>query len=35
MKSGELVAVFDIDSPLPGAYDETDRKYLEEIVEMI
>jgi GAF domain-containing protein len=35
MKSGELVAVFDIDSPLPSAFDETDRKYLEEIVEMI
>ena len=35
MKSGELVAVFDIDSPVPGAFDETDRKYLEEIVRMI
>ena len=35
MKSGELVAVFDIDSPVPGAFDKTDRKYLEEIVRMI
>ncbi len=32
---GELVAVFDLDSPVPGAFDETDRKYLEEIIGLI
>ncbi|MEM7741194.1 MAG: GAF domain-containing protein [Pseudomonadota bacterium] len=30
---GELIAVLDIDSPVPSTFDETDRQYLERIVE--
>ncbi|MDQ3389208.1 MAG: GAF domain-containing protein, partial [Gemmatimonadota bacterium] len=30
--AGELIAVFDVDSDLPAAFDETDRRHLEEIV---
>jgi GAF domain-containing protein len=35
IKGGELVAVFDIDSTEPGVFDETDRKYLSEIVGLV
>ncbi|MEM6914537.1 MAG: GAF domain-containing protein, partial [Pseudomonadota bacterium] len=30
---GELIAVLDIDSPVPSTFDETDRQHLERIVE--
>ncbi|HOW88794.1 MAG TPA: GAF domain-containing protein [Elusimicrobiales bacterium] len=33
LRDGEVVAVLDIDSELPGDFDETDRRYLRAIVE--
>jgi len=35
IRNGELVAVFDIDSPVPGLFDGTDEKYLKEITDLI
>ncbi len=35
IRNGELVAVFDIDSPVPGSFDGTDEKYLKEIIDLI
>ncbi len=35
IKNGELIAVFDIDSLIPDAFDETDEKYLTEIAGLI
>ena len=34
-QNNEVVAVLDVDSELLNHFDETDKKYLEEIVEMI
>jgi len=34
-KDGEVVAVLDVDSESPDHFDETDKKYLEEIVKMV
>jgi L-methionine (R)-S-oxide reductase len=33
--AGELIAVLDVDSTLPAAFDEVDREHLEEIVELL
>ncbi len=33
--SGELVAVFDVDSTLPAAFDDVDRRWLERIVGLL
>jgi len=35
IRNSELVAVFDIDSPVPGLFDGTDEKYLKEITDLI
>ena len=35
IKGSEVVAVLDVDSEAYGSFDETDKKYLEEIVELI
>jgi GAF domain-containing protein len=33
--AGELIAVLDVDSTLPAAFDETDREHLERIVGLL
>ena len=35
IKNGEVIGVLDADSKLPNQFDETDRKFLEEIIEAI
>ncbi|HEY6452544.1 MAG TPA: GAF domain-containing protein [Steroidobacteraceae bacterium] len=34
-KDGRLVGVFDLDSPLPGRFDETDRICIEQLLQML
>lgn len=34
-RRGELIAVLDVDSTLPGAFDEVDRRWLERIVRVL
>ena len=35
IRKDKVIGVFDVDSKEPGHFDETDKKYLEEIVELI